>query len=79
MDSRDFLRGYSLSKTFNCNIYSVSMQQATTYHETHIYVNFNKSNFFNNIISKWGNAIKFNQIILDYYWIPNESWMKKIL
>lgn len=77
MNSRYFIRDYSLSKIFNCNLYSVSMQKETKYDQMNLYVNFNISNFVDNIILIWGYNIKFNQIILNYYWITTDSWIKE--
>ena len=49
MYARDFSRCKALQLMYNCQVYSVSIQKGAQYGDNHLFANFNKENFTNEL------------------------------
>lgn len=77
IDGRDLTRCLATEKECSAKVYTVSIQEGTKYDDAvHMYGNFNRPNFCKNLVKYFGD-VSFQQIVLDYFWIPPGSWMKK--
>jgi hypothetical protein len=74
MDARDYARCVATEQLDDNNIeaYTVSREVGGVYrNDRHAYANFNNSRgLYNALRTHFGAGIKFQQIILDYYWMP---------
>jgi len=75
MDGRDLARCLALEAPNDTHAYTVSMESGAVYSGRHLNANFNRKSFLQELKHKWGNDVKFRQIILDYFWIPRGSWV----
>ena len=66
---RDLIRILSLEHRFNAICYSVSDNASNIDSDRHTQIDFNNRHFCSNLKEKY-NGIKFEQIILDYFWSP---------
>jgi hypothetical protein len=73
MDARDLARCVATEQCGDgLKVYTVSKEVGGVYRQDrHIYANFNNSRgFCNKLIESFGRDIQFQQVILDYYWMP---------
>ena len=71
MDGRDLLRCQATEKVCGVEVYCVSLEQGAVYRkERHLDANFNGCHFVRQLKDLIGEC-QFDQIILDYYWIPS--------
>jgi len=75
MDGRDLARCLALEAHNDTHAYTVSMESGAVYGTRHLNANFNRGCFVKEAKRKWGESIKFRQIVLDYFWIPRGSWV----
>ena len=77
MDARDLARCIATEQCGDgLKVYTVSKEVGGVYREDrHIYANFNNSRgFCNKLIESFGQDVQFQQVILDYYWMPTVSY-----
>jgi hypothetical protein len=76
MDGRDLARCLAMEQYHRVDAYTVSQEQGAVYDDTkHVHANFNRASFCKLLKKTFGKEIKFRQIILDYFWIPQGTWM----
>ena len=73
---RDLIRILSLEYTYNAICYSVSDNTSDIDSDKHTEIDFNNRHFCSRLKEKY-NGIKFEQIILDYFWSPPGEWQRK--
>ena len=72
MDGRDLARCRSTEKTCNVDVYTVSQEKGASYRtDRHLDANFNRHDFARSVRNAFGSECQFDQIILDYFWIPS--------
>ena len=65
---------------FSHNVYTVSKEVGGVYRqERHVYANFNNSRGVRKAMSKAFGEVQFQQVILDYYWMPTVSFLLAIV
>ncbi|KAL7579961.1 hypothetical protein ACA910_004956 [Epithemia clementina (nom. ined.)] len=70
MDGRDLARCLATEQHCSVRVYTVSQEDGAVYEPSrHLWANFNRASFVNALLKKFGN-IQFDQVILDYFWIP---------
>lgn len=70
MDGRDLARCLATEERCNVDVYCVSQEKGATYRsDRHLDANFNRGSFVKKLQSHF-EGCEFDQIILDYYWIP---------
>ena len=74
MDGRDLARVLAVESSNDTHCYTVSLERAAVYYHRHMNANFNRKSFCSEIKERFGEDIKFRQIILDYFWIPSGTW-----
>ena len=72
---RDLIRILSLEYTYNAICYSVSDNTSDIDSDKHTEIDFNNRHFCSRLKEKY-NGIKFEQIILDYFWSPPGEWQR---
>ena len=77
IDGRDLSRVVALEANNDILAYTVSKEQASDYHQRHLNADFNSRLLVNQMHARWGESIRFRQIILDYFWSPSGSWAIK--
>jgi hypothetical protein len=76
MDGRDLARCLAMEQCHKVDAYTVSQEQGAVYDDTkHVHANFNRASFCKLLRKTFGDGIQFRQIILDYFWIPQGTWM----
>ena len=70
---RDLIRILSLEYTYNAICYSVSDNASDFDSDKHTEIDFNNRHFCSRLKGKY-NGIKFEQIILDYFWSQPGEW-----
>ena len=74
MDARDLVRILSLEQQYNCDCYTISLVTGSRYRsDRHLRVDFTCPSFIRQLKEKFLN-ISFNEIFLDYFWIPGGTW-----
>jgi hypothetical protein len=74
MDGRDLARCISTEKICGVDVYTVSQEKGAVYREDrHLDANFNRHDFVKNLRKRFGEDCCFDEIILDYFWIP-QGW-----
>lgn len=74
IDGRDLARCLKMESLLGVNVYTVSLESAAVYREDrHFSGNFNHRNFVKEIKRRF-NGCQFDQIILDYFWMPQGCW-----
>lgn len=74
MDGRDLARCISTEKVCGVDVYTVSQEKGAVYREDrHLDANFNRRDFVRNLRKRFGEDCCFDEIILDYFWIP-QGW-----
>lgn len=75
MDARDLARCVATEQATNSQVYSVSKEVGGMYRgDRHLYADFNARNFCQALQNQFGRDVQFNQIVLDYYWMP-AGWL----
>ncbi|KAG7348096.1 HSF-type DNA-binding protein [Nitzschia inconspicua] len=76
MDARDLARCVATEKVGGgLEAYTVSREVGGVYRkDRHVYANFNNSRGLYNALTQSFGVIKFQQVILDYYWMPT-GWL----
>lgn len=70
MDGRDLLRCRAMEEVCGVDVFCVSLERGAVYRsERHLDANFNGRQFIQQLKKKLGQGA-FDQIILDYFWIP---------
>lgn len=76
MDGRDLARCIAMEQRHRVNAYTCSQEQGAVYDSSkHIHANFNRASFCKSLKKTFGEDVRFRQIILDYFWIPQGTWM----
>lgn len=76
MDGRDLARCVAMEQKHKVLAYTVSQEMAAVYDERkHMHANFNRASFCRALKKHFGDNIRFRQIILDYFWIPQGTWV----
>jgi hypothetical protein len=80
MDGRDLARCLATEEQCNVDVYCVSQEKGAIYRpDRHLDANFNRASFVK-ALQKHFQGCQFDQIVLDYYWIPagwdTEHWSK---
>ena len=71
MDGRDLARCRSTEETSKVDVYTVSQEKGAEYRDDrHLEANFNRHDFAKSLRKAFGDNCRFEQIILDYFWIP---------
>ena len=71
MDGRDLLRCQATEQVCGVDVYCVSLEQGAVYRsDRHLDANFNGRRFVQQLRDCTGSC-QFDQIILDYFWIPS--------
>jgi hypothetical protein len=74
MDGRDLARLIQTELECGVDAYTVSLEEAATQYraDRHLYANFNRHGFVSSVQRAFA-QVKFQQVLLDYFWIPS-SW-----
>jgi hypothetical protein len=76
MDGRDLARCLAMEKKHGVEAYTVSQELGAVYDTSkHLHANFNRASFCKSLKRAFGEDILFQQIILDYFWIPKGTWV----
>jgi len=76
MDGRDLARCVAMERKHRVEAYTVSQELGAVYDASrHLHANFNRSSFSKSIKKAFGEDCQFQQIILDYFWIPKGAWV----
>src|SRR6478672_10032810 len=76
MDGRDLARVVETERVCNVSVYTVSQESGAIYRkDRHYSGNFNNRKFVASLKSQF-QGVKFDQVLLDYYWIP-AGWNSK--
>lgn len=76
MDGRDLARCVAMEKKHRVEAYTVSQERGAAYDKfKHLSANFNRPSFSRSIKNAFGEDCQFQQIILDYFWIPKGAWV----
>ena len=71
MDGRDLARCVATENVCMMDVYTVSQEKGALYRDDrHLYANFNRPLFVKSLKRAFADVI-FDQIILDYFWIPS--------
>ena len=71
MDGRDLTRILATEELCQVDAYCVSQEKGAIYrHDRHLDANFNRPSFVKKLQKAFSESIQFDQIILDYFWIP---------
>ena len=71
MDGRDLLRCWATEQVCGVDVFSVSQEQGAAYRlDRHLDADFNNRNFMKRLKKHVGGH-QFDQIVLDYFWIPS--------
>jgi hypothetical protein len=71
MDGRDLARCIAMEKKHRVGAYTASQERGSVYDTSkHLFANFNRSSFVKSLKTAFGEDVRFRQIILDYFWIP---------
>jgi hypothetical protein len=71
MDGRDLARCLAMEQKLKVEAYTVSQELGSVYLKSkHLHGNFNRASFVKAIRNAFGEDIRFRQIVLDYFWIP---------
>jgi hypothetical protein len=71
MDGRDLARCLATEEHCQVDVYCVSQEKGSIYREDrHLDANFNRASFVKLLKKQFGQECRFDQIILDYFWIP---------
>jgi len=77
IDGRDLVRCLMLEEKCNVDVYTVSLESAAVYRrERHFNGDFNHRNFIRDV-NNWFGFCQFEQIILDYFWMPPGCWERQ--
>ena len=76
---RDLIRILSIEYKFNCYCYTVNdnANESSCASSRHITSNFCNRRFCRNLLKKYGEEIKFDEITLDYFYIPSTQWQQQ--
>ena len=70
MDGRDLVRCLATENHCSVHVYTVSQEDGAVYDQRrHMWANFNRPSFVRSLQKKF-HGVTFDQVILDYYWIP---------
>jgi hypothetical protein len=80
MDGRDLARCLATEERCNVDVYCVSQEKGALYRsDRHLDANFNRASFVSDV-QKHFEGCQFDQIILDYFWMPagwdNVHWRR---
>jgi hypothetical protein len=80
MDGRDLARCLATEERCNVDVYCVSQEKGALYRsDRHLDANFNRASFVSDV-QKQFEGCQFDQIILDYFWMPagwdNVHWRR---
>jgi len=76
MDGRDLARCIAMENKHRVEAYTVSQELGAEYNASrHLHANFNRASFPKSIRKAFGEDCQFQQIILDYFWIPKGAWV----
>jgi hypothetical protein len=72
-DKRDLARCTKIEEMFDANVYTVSMatKGGVLQNERHLAFDFSNKGFIKNLKDKFGAEIVFDQVVLDYIWMPD--------
>jgi hypothetical protein len=71
MDGRDLTRILATEELCQVDVYCVSQEKGAIYRQDrHLDANFNRPTFVKKLQQAFSEDIQFDQIILDYFWIP---------
>lgn len=72
IDGRDLARIMATKATFGMDVFTISLENGCRYDANfHLNADFNSRKFTKKLVDKFGQKLSFNQIVLDYFWIPN--------
>ena len=72
IDGRDLARCRSTELTCQVDIYTASQEKGAVYRsDRHVHANFNRHDFVRSLKDSFGSDCKFDEIVLDYFWIPS--------
>jgi len=77
IDGRDLARVVALEANNDILAYTVSIEEGAFYDQRHLHANFNRSTLISQMHKRWGDTVRFRQVILDYFWSPSGSWAMK--
>jgi len=77
IDGRDLARVVALEANNDILAYTVSIEEGAFYDQRHLHANFNRSTLVSQMHKRWGDTVRFRQVILDYFWSPSGSWAMK--
>mmetsp|Transcript_15588 Transcript_15588/g.23942 ORF Transcript_15588/g.23942 Transcript_15588/m.23942 type:complete len:680 (+) Transcript_15588:91-2130(+) len=76
MDGRDLARCMAMERKHRVEAYTVSQEMGSAYNTSrHLHANFNRASFAKSLRKSFGKNCRFQQIILDYFWIPTGTWV----
>ena len=71
IDGRDLVRILEMKRMFGMDVFTVSLEKSATYRrDCHLHADFNNRCFIGEVKNAFGEDIVFDEIILDYFWIP---------
>lgn len=71
MDGRDLARCRGTETACGVSVYTVSQERGALYRpDRHLHSNFNRHDFVKKLQTHFGRECFFDQIVLDYFWIP---------
>jgi hypothetical protein len=71
MDGRDLARCLAMEQKLKVAAYTVSQELGSVYLKSnHLHGNFNRASFVKALRNAFGESVRFRQILLDYFWIP---------
>jgi len=73
IDGRDLARCLATESHRGVQVYTASLETGGEYkHDRHLNCNFNSAAFADRVATKFLGSAIFQQVILDYYWMPKE-------
>jgi hypothetical protein len=83
MSARDYARCVTTEEVNCVDMYTVSKETGAIYSDNrHVYGDFNARSFCQRLKKAFGANLQFDQVILDYYWMPTGwlvTWWSKTL
>ena len=71
IDGRDMARILGIEKMYGMDVFTVSLEKSAEYRRGHhLHADFNNRCFIEKVRRAFGKDIVFDEIMLDYFWIP---------
>lgn len=74
IDGRDLARIVALEANNDILAYTVSKEEGSWYGARHLRADFNSRTLVPQMHARWGEGVRFRQVVLDYFWSPGGSW-----